>query len=213
LDLNLYTIIDAPSCTWYVTVYSDSDLGSCFFTNRSTTGIIAGVVSTESELTWGHITASSTKQGSSDKTTQIGVVDNTPEAEVVAANKANKKVAIPLQEVMSVILNRTVEVKHKVDNESAIKMCKKGYSPALRHLPRQDKLSLGRMKGCYFSDVDNGMAMEFSPTVDMKADCFTKSFKSVAEWKVKLTQLRMFRGIDEVKNFIQQFAGASESVR
>ena len=155
---------------------------------------------------WGHLTASSTKQGGGDK---IGVADNTPEAEVVAANKANKCEAIPLQEIMSKILDRTVQVVHMVDNESAIKMCKKGYSPALRHLPRQDGLSLARMKEQYFSDADNGLTMQFQPTAGMKADCFTKSFKSVAEWKVKLEQIRMFKGIDEVKNFIQHSAGAS----
>jgi hypothetical protein len=205
VELNLYSIIDSPSSTWYVEVYSDSDLGGCFITKRSTSGIIAGIVSTESELTWGHLTASSHKQGGTEK---IGVADNTPEAEVVAANKANKCEVIPLQEIMMKILGRPVNVVHLVDNESALKMCKKGYSPALRHLPRQDGLSLARMKEQYFNEADNNLAMKYAPTAKMRADCFTKAFKSVAEWKEKLIQLRMFRGLDEVKDFIARFGKA-----
>jgi hypothetical protein len=109
---------------------------------------------------------------------------------------------------MMKILQRSVKVRHKVDNEAALKMCKKGYSPALRHLPRQNRLSLGRMKEQYFVDADNDLIMEFTPTAKMRADCFTKAFKSVAEWKEKLLQLRMFRGINEVKDFIRRFGEA-----
>ncbi len=50
--------------------------------------------------------------------------------------------------------------------------------------------------------------MEFSPTAKMRADCFTKAFKSVAEWKEKLLQLRMFHGIEKVKEFIDKFIKA-----
>ncbi len=98
-------------------------------------------------------------------------MDNTPEAEVIAANTANKLEVNPLQESMSKILGRLVEVRNKVDNESAINTCKQGYSPALRHLSnkRQDSLSLGRMKGESFSEEDNGSIMEFQPTAGMKA--------------------------------------------
>ncbi len=88
-------------------------------------------------------TASSHKQGGKEKE---GIADNSPEAEVVAAHRANKLEVIPPQEIMMKIFNRAVKCKHLVDNESAIKMCKKGYSPAHRHSPRQDGISSARMK-------------------------------------------------------------------
>ncbi len=64
------------------------------------------------------------------------------------------------------------------------------------------------MKKQYFSNENNDLDMEFCPTAKMRADCFTKAFKSVAEWKEKLLQLRIFRGTDEVKEFIEKFLKA-----
>ena len=140
LDYCLFSLLSGSPDQWFIDLYSDADLGGCFLTRRSTTGIVAGISSADSPNDWAPLTASSTKM--------TETADNTPEAEVIAANKANKTEALPLLSLFTTILKRNVKVRHAEDNESTIKMIRKGYSPALRHLPRQYCLSLAHMKDC-----------------------------------------------------------------
>ena len=53
--------------------------------------------------------------------------------------------AIPLQQLVELILDRAVACEIGEDNTSTITAINKRYSPALRHLLRQQRCSLGHV--------------------------------------------------------------------
>ena len=74
---------------------------------------------------------------------QHGSAGSTTEAETVSMAIGAREEAIPLQALCELALDRPVEAIVGEDNEATIKAVEKGYSPALRHLPRQQLCSLG----------------------------------------------------------------------
>ena len=113
--------------------YPDADHGDDPLTNRSTSGnaMIVSGPSTRALSHW-----SSKRQG--------GTASSTPEAEIVSANKLLRELLFPLQELWSFILGRQVRCIVYEDNEAAIKTLQSGYSLAMRHLARHQRVSLSQ---------------------------------------------------------------------
>ena len=68
---------------------------------------------------------------------------STPEAETMSMVTGLKSEGLPMQDFFSAALNRTVHLRGKEDNTIAISAARAGYSPALRHLPRTERISVG----------------------------------------------------------------------
>ena len=84
---------------------------------------------------------------------------------------------IPVQALFSQILNRAVPGVVREDNDACIVAAKKGYSPALRHLPRMQRTSIGFVHDVFagVGDTTAGVIeLERAESKDQKGDSFTK---------------------------------------
>ena len=75
-------------------------------------------------------------------------------------------------------LDRPVKAIIGEDNAATIKAIKKGYSPALRHLQRQQRCSLGQLHDSITNEPLEGVgALELvnEPTNTHNGDTFTKA--------------------------------------
>ena len=70
---------------------------------------------------------------------QKGSAASTTEAETVSMAVGAREEAIPLQQLIEMILDRLVACEIGEDKTSTIKAAHKGYSPALKHLLRQQR--------------------------------------------------------------------------
>ena len=94
-DHALTISVGDSSSYWELHLYSDSDLAKCPFTKKSTSGVFAEIVGPN---TGAAVTGQSVKQTS----TSI----STPEAELVAAEKAMTKSGIPIKDLLDALLQR-----------------------------------------------------------------------------------------------------------
>ena len=74
-----------------------------------------------------------------------GSAGSTTEAETVSMAVGAREEAIPLQGLVELALDRPVRAEVGEDNQATIAAIKKGYSPQLRHLQRQQRTSLGQV--------------------------------------------------------------------
>ena len=72
------------------------------------------------------------------------------------------------------VLPRRLDVCCKVDNMQTIQAVTKGYSKRLRHLPRTQRVCV-EMLHEMLNDPDLKMSLQHCPTLQMKADIFTKA--------------------------------------
>ena len=98
---------------------------------------------------------------------------------------AVRKEGIPLQALMSAVLGRAVKLVAHEDNTQCIAAVKKGYSAALRHLPRTQRLALGAMHEVFYGDEDQAgeaagnCRIAYCESGKHKGDVFTKALSRV----------------------------------
>ena len=149
--------------------WPDADLAGDKDSSKSTSGRfleLASPLGGALPLSWG-----TNKQG--------GSAHSTPEAETVSLADCMRKEAIPLQRLMSVLLDRQVVVRVWEDNEATITIVEKGYSLALRYLARTQRTSIGMLNELFHPEVDDDGLMKlfhlaYSKSTTHKGDQFTK---------------------------------------
>ncbi len=132
-------------------------------------------------LTW-----AAQQQGATAKATQ--------EAEIVAKADGFTNDAIPIQELLSRMLRRAINMLVREDNEAAMVAARKGYSPALRHLPRVQRISIGSVNELFYDNATHdqtcgALKLIHHVTTTHKADVFTKTMTPKA-FRDKLELMR-----------------------
>jgi hypothetical protein len=158
LDLSLFAEIGDDVSKWNLGLWTDSDLASCIFTKRSTSGVLIAVSGPNS---WAPIGASAQKATGA-------TAESTPSAELVALAKGMRTEGIPLSVLFAKLLRRKVSLTAHEDNETAITAVKKGYSPLMRHLSRTYGISLARLNELFHATdqttpYTDDRAASFSP--------------------------------------------------
>ena len=113
---------------------------------------------------------------------------STPEAETVSLAAAVKE-AIPIQQLVSLLIGRPVKMRVFEDNEGCIACVQKGYTPTMRHIGRVHRTSIGMLHEIFEGrslDEYGGATLEYSPSKTHKGDPFTKElspmlFKSAVD--------------------------------
>ena len=101
------------------------------------------------------------------------------EAEVVSLSWCMRMDGLPMVLLWETLLNRRIRILVLEDNIGTIQAIEKGYSPALRHLPKTQKTSLDFLN--YLIHVCKLVDIEYVATELQIADIFTKAVK-VADW-------------------------------
>ena len=90
-----------------------------------------------------------------------------------------KREGWPLQTLLSTCLDRPVLLRAHVDNTAAIAAVRHGYSPALRHLARTERIALGVLHEAFYKGGQPGLTLPCElahcPTSQQKADILTKA--------------------------------------
>ena len=155
-----------------IAAYPDADLCGDIWSTSSTTGFWVELTADSGRsfpIAWG------AKRQTSSST-------HTCEAETVALATTLKQEVIPLQIFLSKVLRRPVEARLYEDNEATIKSVTKGYSPAMRYLPRTQRCSLGLLHDVCIADTaaaDDEYGSIRNLRIDIlehKGDLFTKEF-------------------------------------
>ena len=102
---------------------------------------------------------------------QTSVAHSTTESEVTSADKVIRDLTIPAQMLWQHLLNRPIASRLHEDNESAIKIIRSGYSTALRHIVKTQRVSIASLHE-HFSDPLNTLV--YCPTLEQRADFLTK---------------------------------------
>ncbi|CAK0819868.1 unnamed protein product [Prorocentrum cordatum] len=97
----------------------------------------------------------------------------TAETETVAFSHVVRRGAIPIQMLLDEVLPRRIGIARRVDNMQTIQAATKGYSKRLRHLPRTQRVCVGMLHEM-LNDRGLLLSIEHCPTLQMKADLFTK---------------------------------------
>ena len=110
---------------------------------------------------------------------QSSTQKHTQGAETVALASGLTEDAISLQELVSLVLRKPIPMIVREDNSATILAIKKGYSPSLRALPRQARVSLGSLHELFYDqdvhDCRHGsLELVHHDGVSHKADIFTK---------------------------------------
>jgi hypothetical protein len=165
-------------------LWCDADQAGNHAHTRSTSGLWIAIVSKDGKRTW-PLAWNSKKQLSTASATQ--------EAETLSLSYGLRREAIPILTLLELVLRRPVQLVAHEDNTATIVAIRVGYSPALRHLDRTARCSLGFTHEVFFpdkveSDADDegecdpklGFALQpkliHCPTAEMRADVFTKVF-------------------------------------
>ena len=160
--------------------FSDADLKGDPMTSKSVTGWwieqFAPASRRSFPLSWG-----SSRQKSTG--------GSTAETETVAFAHVARREASPIQMLLDEVLPRRLEIACRIDNMQTIQTVTKGYSKRLRRLPRTQRVCVGMLHEM-LNDPDINMSMEHCPTLQMKADIFTKALNG-PRFKAALEMIRM----------------------
>ena len=125
-------------------VYSpDAELGGDAMPTQDTGGFWLEVRSADGRNSW-PVNWAIQQAGN----TSTALADSETWSLVGADELGLKKEAIPLLHQMEVSLGRVVHLRSMEDNTQCIAAIKRGHSPALRHLQRHCRLSLGFTHAC-----------------------------------------------------------------
>ena len=160
-----------------IIAWPDADLAGDTTTSRSTSGYFLEVATSEQHMfpiSWG------CKKQTSTST-------HTCEAETVSLATCVKDSVYPVQNILSRMLSRPIPVQVMEDNTATITAIRKGYSPALRHLSRTQRVDLGFLHECFewHDDEEDGPTNPWriillkAPTSSHKGDMFTKPLTQV----------------------------------
>ena len=113
--------------------------------------------------------------------------------------------------IIEVYLGRKVKLIVHEDNEACIKVVNKGYSPALRHLERTARCSIGFPHELFVENKETAETclLQYCPTLLQKADLFTKALERVAYQRnlalIKVSGLRRFNSSETVRTVKKVF--------
>lgn len=153
-----------------ILAWPDADHNGDYMDAKSTSGFfmeIAGAEGRSFPLNWG-----SKKQNSA--------AQHTGEAEVVSMALCVRNELLPMQNLLQTVLGRPVDAEIKEDNAAAITAIEKGYSPAMRHLPRMQRVSLDMVHDLITLDPPAGegeVELVKTPTAEHKGDMMTKELE------------------------------------
>ena len=104
---------------------------------------------------------------------------HTQEAETVSLAHCMREDALPLQDLVQLLLRKPVALVVKEDNTACIQAVRKGYSPALRSMPRTQRVSLGDLHETFQEQQaqrlsDGPVLLQHQETKQHKGDVFTK---------------------------------------
>jgi len=122
-----------PQQAFRLEVWADADLAGSDVTSRSTSGFttfICGAGDSRLALAW------SCKR-------QTSTALSTAESEVVSMSSALCTQLLPLEYAVELIMNSSISSSAFEDNAAALITMGQGYSTALRHLPKHQRVSLG----------------------------------------------------------------------
>ena len=154
---------------------SEGDLAGDLETTISTSSLWVELQSADVKGCW-PIAWLSKRQGST--------ASSTCEAETISMATALKSEALPLLELFSEALNRKVMLECREDNTQCISAVKSGYSAALRHLPRTERIPVGVISETFATD---DCRIVYQESALHKGDVFTKRlapalFETAIEW-------------------------------
>ena len=135
-------------------IYPDADLGGDASTTKSTAGLWVEIVGPTGDRCWPVLWASRRMACTAASTCEAETLSLDSAAGLLGLSCAVRKEGIPLQALMSAVLGRAVKLVAREDNTQCIAAVKKGYSAALRHLPRTQRLALGAMHEVFYGDED-----------------------------------------------------------
>ena len=86
---------------------------------------------------------------------------------------------MPLQDLVQLLLRKPIALVVKEDNTACIQAVRKGYSPALRSMPRTQRVSLGDIHETFEEHQaqrlsDGPVLLQHQETKQHKGDVFTK---------------------------------------
>ena len=108
---------------------------------------------------------------------QSATATSTTESETVALASLARKV-IPLQSLWSAFLGRNIHAVYHEDNMSTITVVKTGFSIALRHMQKHQRVALSFVHEATSASSD--ATLRHCPTLLQKGDLLTKSLNRVS---------------------------------
>ena len=100
------------------------------------------------------------------------MASSTPKAETISMTTGLKGEGLPMQNLFCAALGRTVHLRCLEGNTTAISAARADYSPALRHLPRTEHLSVSVLYEVFVDRDDCTLQCQASD--EHKGDMFTK---------------------------------------
>ena len=113
---------------------------------------------------------------------QSATAGSTAEAETMSLSYGLRRAALSTLDLVEVYLGRKVKLVVQEDNQACIKLVQKGYSPALRHLERTARCSIGFLHEVFVENKElaETCLLQYCPTELQKADLFTKALERVS---------------------------------
>jgi len=126
---------------------------------------------------------------------------STPDNETASLSDCCKAEGLAIQGLFSLILKRPVVFRAMEDNTTCIGAVDKGYSSAMRYLPRSQRTSLGFLHEVFCGDTGQDILgptiLQYADTKRHKGDFFTKDSLTAAEFDKALTSIRVFPNREE----------------
>ena len=171
--------------------WPDADLaGDKLFSSKSTSGRFIEIVGANGRgmpLHW-----------ATNK--QTGTALSTSDAETVSLRDCIKMEALAIQSFFSMVLGRPIVLRVMEDNTTCITAVDKGYSQAMRYLPRTQRTSLGFLHEVFheIDGADIGPAiLQHASTKKHKGDFFTKDSLTAEEFNKALVSLRIHGSFED----------------
>lgn len=153
------TIHDKPE-DLHLELYVDADCSGDKECTKSTSGgyLVLKGKCTHFPLTW----------ASKRQTSTLG---STTESEVISLAHSLFSEGLPALSLWELLLQRSVKLIVRENNQAPILVVKKGYSPKLRHIQRTHKVNLGSLRELFEED---SAELSYCKTDEQAADIFTK---------------------------------------
>ena len=166
----------------------DADLAGDLETSKSTSGLWLELQSADGKRCW-PLAWRSKRQGST--------ASSTCEAEMISLATALKAEVLPMMELLEHALGRKIRLRCLEDNTQCIQAAESGYSAALRHLPRTERISVGVVHEL-FSEKSDQHELVYQETSSHKGDMFTKRLDPCA-FERAMTLINLVRPSESVQ--------------
>ena len=110
-----------------------------------------------------------------------------------------KREVIPVLHQMEVSLGRVVHLRCLEDNTQCISAIQRGYSPALRHLLRHCRLSLGFAHEVFFPDRTDPSAPQYDSSSE-----YCESLKQKGDWMTKENPPNKFQSCLKLAGYVPE---------